>query len=301
MQLNIASEARYFAKASFRKIQEGCMAQYPQFQARLAGSRRPLIAVHRGRSGGNIIQNTAPAFLAAIQEGADIVELDISRSSDGQLFVFHDGMERMYLGIPDNITTLSSEEVEDLRLINANNSSSEQKVAQLDEVLEVLKGKALINIDRAWNYWEELSVIIDRHNMADQVLLKSHTIPAFLSSLAALPKKYQFMAMINSVADFEIAQNYSLNMVAVELIFDSLYSPILHPEFLKRLKSQSLLLWFNSLHLNDITSICAWLDDDVSILRGPEQGWGKLLDLGADIIQTDWPSLLRRYIDSSNN
>jgi glycerophosphoryl diester phosphodiesterase len=41
-----------------------------------------LIAVHRGSSMGNVVENTIPAFHAAIQSGADILEIDIIRSTD---------------------------------------------------------------------------------------------------------------------------------------------------------------------------------------------------------------------------
>ena len=37
------------------------------------------------------------------------------------------------------------------------------------------------------------------------------------------------------------------------------------------------------------------LDDDISILDDPAKGWGKLMDKGIEIIQTDWPALLYDY------
>ena len=41
--------------------------------------------------------------------------------------------------------------------------------------------------------------------------------------------------------------------------------------------------------------ISAGYTDNVSIEKGFDQGWGKLLDLGFDVIQTDWPELIVRY------
>lgn len=55
---------------------------------------RPLLAAHRGVAGGNIPCNTLVAYEIALRQGADIVELDVARSADGVLFVFHPGMER---------------------------------------------------------------------------------------------------------------------------------------------------------------------------------------------------------------
>lgn len=50
---------------------------------------RPIIVAHRGLSGTRP-ENTGPAFLGAIEAGADGVETDIQRTSDNHLVLFHD-------------------------------------------------------------------------------------------------------------------------------------------------------------------------------------------------------------------
>ena len=66
----------------------------------------PLIAAHRGVCGGNIPCNTIQAFDIALRQGADIIELDVTRSSDGKMFVFHPGKESIHLYSPRSITDL---------------------------------------------------------------------------------------------------------------------------------------------------------------------------------------------------
>mgnify|MGYP000767649691 CR=1 FL=1 len=56
-----------------------------------------LVAAHRGTSGGNIPPNSIAAFDIALKEGADILEMDLFQSIDGELFVFHTGMEPSHL------------------------------------------------------------------------------------------------------------------------------------------------------------------------------------------------------------
>ena len=34
---------------------------------------------------------------------------------------------------------------------------------------------------------------------------------------------------------------------------------------------------------------------------GFDETWGKLIDLGFEIIQTDWPALLKGYISNKSN
>ena len=50
---------------------------------------RPRLFGHRGASG-ELPENTLPAFAAALEAGADRLELDVHRTADGEIVVFHD-------------------------------------------------------------------------------------------------------------------------------------------------------------------------------------------------------------------
>ena len=50
---------------------------------------RPIVAAHRGYAAG-ATENTLPAFGAAIEAGADMIEFDVRRTRDGELVAFHD-------------------------------------------------------------------------------------------------------------------------------------------------------------------------------------------------------------------
>ena len=55
--------------------------------------KKILIMAHRGVCGANIIENTMEAFELALRQGADILEMDVFRTTDGELFIFHDGTD----------------------------------------------------------------------------------------------------------------------------------------------------------------------------------------------------------------
>ena len=76
--------------------------------------KKLLIAAHRGSFGGSIIDNTELSAKVAISLGADIVELDAIRSTDGVLYTYHDGGEKRSFEIDKNIKTLSSKEIKEL-------------------------------------------------------------------------------------------------------------------------------------------------------------------------------------------
>lgn len=79
----------------------------------------PLVAAHRGSAGGNIPCNSESAFKAALNQGADIIELDVSVSLDRKLFVFHPGKEFAYLKNPMFLGLVPSSQISKKRLLNA--------------------------------------------------------------------------------------------------------------------------------------------------------------------------------------
>ena len=73
-----------------------------------------LVSAHRGSWMGNVPCNTLMSFNAALMEGADIIELDITSSIDGKLYVFHPGTEPMFLKSEKRITQMTSDEVDQM-------------------------------------------------------------------------------------------------------------------------------------------------------------------------------------------
>ena len=63
---------------------------------------------------------------------------------------------------------------------------------------------------------------------------------------------------------------------------------------MKRIVDGGSKLWVNSLW----SSLCGGLDDDKAFEGGPAAIYGKLIDMGATLIQTDRPELLISYLRS---
>lgn len=71
-----------------------------KFDLRESAKDHVLIVAHRGVSGGNIPCNTMAAYEIALKQGADMLEVDVSCSLDGKLFLFHPLMEHAHLNKP---------------------------------------------------------------------------------------------------------------------------------------------------------------------------------------------------------
>ncbi|MBA9026458.1 glycerophosphodiester phosphodiesterase family protein [Peribacillus huizhouensis] len=256
-----------------------------------------LIAVHRGSSMGNIIENTLPAFYAAMQSGADILEIDVVRSIDGKFYVFHDGNERRLLGQEQNIREMDSAFIESLNYRNNIGQVVNYQVEKLEHVLTSLKDSGmLLNLDRSWSDWDTLLPFLDQFDMADQIILKSPVEQSYLAILEQHSVKYSYMPIVKKLDEIDEVLNYqNMNLTGMELIAEDEESAFFQDDIIRSIKERGLFIWLNAIVLNHKDVLYAKYDDDQSIIKGPAYGWGKLVEKGCDIIQTDWPSLLDQY------
>ncbi|MFI6779840.1 glycerophosphodiester phosphodiesterase family protein [Micromonospora sp. NPDC050276] len=262
--------------------------------ARLA-ERTPLIAVHRGTGLGNVPENTLQAVKAALRQGADMVEIDIIKSTDGDFFLFHDGCERQAFDRDIDIRELSTEEIRTLRYRWIRHEAT---VTGLDTLLERLGSGVLLNVDRSWWYWDDLLPFADRFNMTGQLVFKSPVEEEWLERLRRHPVKYPYIPMVRSRRDIEaVLGDPDINLVGVELIAAHKDDELARPDVVTEMHASGLACLLNAINLPDGVPLFAGHDDRTSVFDDPADGWGWLMKQGADIIQTDWPDLLLQYRD----
>ncbi|WP_176330360.1 glycerophosphodiester phosphodiesterase family protein [Oceanobacillus rekensis] len=255
-----------------------------------------LIASHRGSISGNIIENTIPSMIAAYLSGSDIVEIDVVKSTDGKFYLFHDGNEQRLLRTSKNIIQMKSEEIESFHYYNYIGKKIRYKVEKLEDLLHSLKKDQLINIDRTWNDWETFLPYLDQFGLEKQILLKSPVKEKFLQQLDNHSVKYMYFPIVKSLDDLKVLEAYDqINIVGVELIATNRKSPLFQNELIVQLKEKNLFVFANAIRLDDDTVLFGELDDDNSILKGPEHGWGKAIEKGCNVLQTDWTGLLNDY------
>ncbi|WCC80911.1 glycerophosphodiester phosphodiesterase family protein [Cutibacterium equinum] len=259
----------------------------------------PAILVHRGSGRASIVENTCKGIKAAITEGADIVEIDIVASTDGDYYLFHDGYEPMAFGIKDNLTTLSTAELEKLNYSWALMEPGSYPLERLDTVLEKFPS-TIFNIDRSWRWWPDLLSYMAERSSVGHLTVKCHASDeTALQALGGHDAKFPFIPIVTSPEQVDrIAADVTLNTVAFELLAPDLNHPFADPSYLDSLRERGFGLMLNAINLADAVPLYAGFDDETSVLDDPDKGWGELRRRGADIIQTDWPSLLKNYLDS---
>ncbi len=106
-----------------------------------------FIVAHRGSSG-TAPENTLVAYREALDCGAKMIESDVQLTADGHVVAFHDkGVSRT----SDGSGFASRMNLEDIKRLDAgswfDSKFKNEKVPTLEEIFELIKGKAYINIE----------------------------------------------------------------------------------------------------------------------------------------------------------
>lgn len=256
-----------------------------------------IVVAHRGVSGGNIPCNTLAAYEIALKQGADMLEVDVSNTLDNQLVLFHPGMEIQHLNTPVYIPLLNYSSVKKLRYVNMDNTPTQFKVANFDDFLEQFKDRCFINIDKFWSNPKRIYNAIKRHNMEDQVLVKSSVNEKVLKVLESLCPELPFMPIVKDHhPSHEMLMTRNINYVGVECVFAKDTAPIAQDEFIEKMHNDGKLVWMNSIIYNRKEQLCGGHSDDTALTESEDDGWGWIADKGADFIQTDWTMMLIDYL-----
>jgi glycerophosphoryl diester phosphodiesterase len=140
---------------------------------------------HRGFSAA-APENTLIAFEKAIKAGANMLELDVMLTRDGQIIVFHDyrvGRTTNGNGLISKLTASHIRSLDAGTWFNKNFSG--EKVPFFDEVLEMAKGKVRLNIemkhrkhDGPGTLVEKCIGAVERHRMSEEVMFSSFNLQA---------------------------------------------------------------------------------------------------------------------------
>lgn len=259
-----------------------------------------LVAAHQGYGGGNIVLNSKNAMTNAIRHGADMVELDVSKSNDGVFFSFHQDQEIRHLLTIKKIEQMSFEEIKRLFFYTGAMTESAFRVLTLKEMMLFLKTQdVLVNLDKCDLHDSDLFKHVDEFEMEEQVLLKGSCKKDFLDQVSAHDTKYMFMPLIKSEEDMALVMSYgdAINVVGFELIFNDVALSHVQKDYMKKLRDDGFFLWVNSISLGKNFCLSADIDDDVAMLDDPDKGWGRLVEMGFNVLQTDFTSDLKHYIN----
>ncbi len=235
------------------------------------------ITAHRGASA-DYPENTMPAFEAAIDYGADWLEIDVQQTADGVLIVMHDSNLYRTTGVDRNIWEVTYDEIKDL---DAGSYMSEEfcdvRISTLEEVLELCKGRIHLNIElkptgHETDFVKQVVDLVHAYEMTDECMIAS-------MSYGALVEVKEYAPDIQTIYVMKTVYGYFADLEAVDVF------SIKNTYITERI--------VESIHLEG-KLICAWT---VNSLRTME----KMIDMGVDNLITDQPLRARQKVFEMEN
>lgn len=272
------------------------MSDYVDF---ISGSDRDCaIVAHRGAWHG-APENSIPAIETAIENGYEIVEIDVRRSADGQLFLLHDDTLERMAGIARMPEEFTLAELGAITLRNADGGTGAAMTAytvpSLAQVFETTRGRIFIDLDlKDLSLFEDAAALARQMGVSRQVDLKADVdTEAEMRWVRAHIEgsDVPFMAkarFLNGQGDESARNVIASGAFMCEAKFSDLTALA---EQAERLNSAGIPVWVNTL---DPVNSAGFRDSEA--LRHPDGIWGKLIAAGVSIIQTDEPKALQAYL-----
>ena len=234
-----------------------------------------IVVAHRGASGGNIPCNTMVAYETALKQGADMIEVDVSRSADGKLFLFHPGMEREHLGIFSKLPFKKFKNIQKINYLNYDRTKTQFPIAGFDDFLEQFKGRCFINVDKFWDNPEDIYKAIKRHGMTDQMLVKSKVSKKVTDVLENLCPELPFIPIVSESHPYhEMLCKKNINYIGAEILFKEDSSYLASDEFIEMMHSQGKLIWMNAIIYDYKQQLTGGHSDDSALTVSEDYGWG---------------------------
>lgn len=261
-----------------------------------------FVIAHRG-DWRNFPENSLEAIESAIEMGADIVELDIHRTVDGELVVCHDYSINRTTNGKGRIRELTLDSIRNCRLRAGHHAVTQYKMPTLAEALDKCKGRILINIDKGINYYDQVLAMLVERDMVEQVIIKSgktaETMKAFFAkherNMLYMPIiTYSAKAWPKHEKKFDDYLATDLPFIAFEMCWNGTLPN--EGKVFKRVLKSGKRLWLNTLW----GSLCGGSKDglyDDAAVGNEDKIYGKILAYGASMIQTDRPAMLIKYLD----
>ena len=273
-------------------------------------SKYVIVACHRG-DWRNFPENSLQGIESIIRYGADIMELDIHMTKDSVLVLSHDSdvkrctnFRRIYRKQPEKsakICDLTYAEIQRLSLNRAHGIAIDTiKMPTLREALLCCKDRICVNIDKGFDYYDQIMEISEELGVTGQILIKSNKS---IEKVAEIESSHSNRMMYMPIVDIQrekgkkLFDSYietSTVPMAYEVCWSS-YSDNAFEDACKKIKAQGSKIWVNTIW----ASLCGGdgHDDDAAYITGnPDAIYQPLIDKGVSMIQTDRPEMLIKWL-----
>ncbi len=258
-----------------------------------ADGKAVLVCAHRA-DWQHFPENSLEGIEGAIKMGVDIVELDVRKTRDGELVLMHDKTVNRTTTGQGGVGELTLAEIKALRLKDAAGQATAYTVPTLEEAMLAAKGRVVVNVDKGLGIFANIHPVLKRTDTLGQVILGA---PLGLAQMRAAvgPSLDDVVAMPflhvarKDIQDHMPRPSDERKPVILQFDFSAADHPMLQ-EF-RELRKNGSRVWANAMDAQK----CAGHGDS-SALKDPDANYGWLVNLGVNVIQTDQPEFLIRYL-----
>lgn len=251
--------------------------------------RSCAVVVHRGLWSA-APENSLLAIDHAIAAGHPVVEIDVRRTADGGFVLLHDDTLERMAGLNRAPEEMTLAELGAVRLRNRDggpaNRMTEERLPTLEEVFELTRGRIYIHLDvkrrevipevlarcRSMGIVEQVDFWADLRTPDDLAWARREIV---LPEVLFMPK----IRLNAGNADEQLRMAFDLKPAVCELVYGALDEIRAVQD---RFDDAGIALWCNT--LDDVA--CAGFTDTAALDR-PGAIWGRLIDAGVSVIQTD--------------
>ncbi|KKB44779.1 glycerophosphodiester phosphodiesterase family protein [Bacillus thermotolerans] len=243
-----------------------------------------MITAHRGQWR-DYPENSLMAIDEAIRDGAEIVEIDVRLTADGVPVLMHDTTVDRTTNGTGKVSDYTLAEIKKLRLKEGLGGEgaalTDHSIPTLEEAMRVVKGRAIVNLDKGWSIREEMYDVLVKTGTVDHALFKGSPNVEEAAAFMAKDPEILYMHIINDATADVVDTFPGRQPVAYEVVFDQLSDPQIQPDKIEQIQKNSRVF------INTMWYGLASTYTDESSLRDVELGWEAVTDLRATILQTD--------------
>lgn len=254
-----------------------------------------LVVSHRA-DWRNAPENSLQGIQNCIDMGVDMVEIDLKKTKDGHLVLMHDKLIDRTMNGKGRAEDYTLAELKALRLKNGAGCKTRHQIPTFEEVMNLCKGKIMVNVDKGYDYFKEAYIVLERTGTTDQCVMKAGLpYERVKAENGDVLDKMIFMPVVNLHKEGAeaIIDGYLEHMqpTAFELVFNNDGPEV--QRLIKKVRDSGAKIFINSLW----PELCGGHDDDRAVeLHQPDESWGWIIGQGAKLIQTDRPALLLEYL-----
>jgi glycerophosphoryl diester phosphodiesterase len=243
-----------------------------------------LIIAHRA-NGSSFPENSVSAILSSSKMGADIVEIDVLRTSDGGFVLMHDHTLGRTTDGKGFVSGKSLDYITGLHLKGKDGKITSEKVPSLEEALLAAKeAGVMVNIDKAFIFAPEIAEIAQRTGTLKHLIFKSDASPEeVLCTLGPWRDSVIYMPMVGLDSEESLRKVVEvvdkLHPVMIEVY--SAYKGDVKPLMLRNFLGEGCRLWYNS---------------DLGKPFNAKKDAFLIDSFGARAIQTDHPKELNEFL-----